>query len=1094
MNVDWQGKIESIKREGRDTSEGKGRPVDGVVAERNGKADDSVLAQARSMPGIVPRSETLSFKGADGIKMSGDIKSEGIASGNIEEIKMEDYANGNTYTNGVNGPVNGTYVNGISSTPTETQRKTLTAIENLVGQLPPEIEHITFGYVPFSTLISRLVQETFNGLTDVINDMSEMSVPQPGLNGSLSHLNHHINGNGATGDANVQKKLRMLNFASDRRAQFIKILILSKWARQAEAVSKVIDLNVWTSTRKQEYQDCISWMGELKRRLGPLRDPNPDIKTALEVLSLGKASWLPDLGYIPPEPLSAQQLLSTLRKINILLSIRLNLHENIPPVFRDFSIASGRATFRVPEEFEVDLSIAEEDPASQLYFIDFRYIFSPTPKDLPAGRLREEIEGRANHVLQSEGLQGLFDFLHNLVLTHKLAVLKNQAYEMARGYWSEHLKVEAVHRSVVVQYWLNKLGGKNWIEIGLKRGKEPSNPYSLNAMRIPQIAIRWFRGGKEVNDVQVTMRLGDLSIADILKQVIALHTNYIFQSTAAKLGEATLYSEGYLRLKSNSATAEPIDASLLVQLTTSKAVKVVQEPVSGRFAVLPASQLNSRAEFELNRLASPATDGVSQFAHLRSFTSLEEVDTSARSVGWEPVRSLNPSQETIQRLFSKGVQKTRFFRRPNWNANWLLAFTTSLGGDFWWAVELSDKETAPGPGTSNPTTGTSLRAAYKILSAGQTSLVMDPSATVLAQIERTAAGMISHNIDARHLSASKIPHRIQLSPPNSARSQSPSATIFIQFPTERAASLISSPERLDLAWAHEIVKLEYRSLDSSKTSTAHIASVRISKSISNVKDVISAIPSVAFQPSTQSLAFQIVTKVGETTIPNLTSRLSAIGLLLDFVSTIKLHRIKFNAASLTHIDFTYAKSPSILKATIHFAADTPMYISLTPPNPHLRIIDHLTTLLRSKDLTTVLATMRMTMPFLNALSAIEAAGGVEVLTRSEQWFQVRYSDPCSKGGYDIRLRQRRDDAMWFIPESSVRKVETGNADFEQGLEAAMRGKGEGWWGVKGGMIAYLNGVENLIAKLDEVFRASKHVAGESNPRKRKAEEEVVEID
>lgn len=46
------------------------------------------------------------------------------------------------------------------------------------------------------------------------------------------------------------------------------------------------------------------------------------------------------------------------------------------------------------------------------------------------------------------------------------------------------------------------------------------------------------------------------------------------------------------------------------------------------------------------------------------------------------------------------------------------------------------------------------------------------------------------------------------------------------------------------------------------------------------------------------------------------------------------------------------------------------------------------------------------------------------------------------------------------------------------------------------MIAHLNGVENLITKLDEVFRASKHVAEESNPRKRKAEAEaeVVEID
>ena len=1067
-----------------------------MAAERKGQADDSVLAGVHSMPGVIPRTETFANKGAGGLKVAADVQAEAITSGTSGEIKMDDRANGTMHTNGMNGLANGTYVNGLSTTPTESQRKTSTAIENLVGQLPPEIEHITFGYVPFSSLVSRLVQETFNGLTDIINDMSDMPIPQPSQNGPLNHLSHHVNGTGASADTNVKKKLRILNFASDRRAQFIKILILSKWARQADAVSKVIDLNVWARNRIIEYQDCISWMGELKRRLGPLRDPNPDIKTALEVLSLGKASSLPDLGYLPPKPLSAQQLLSTLRKINILLSIRLNLHESIPPAFRNFSIASGRVTFRVPEEFEVDLSIAEEDPSSQLYFIDFRYIFSPTPKELQAGALRNEVEGRANHVLKGEGLRGLFDFLHNLVLTHKLAVLNSQAYEMARGYWSENLKVEAVHRSIVVQYWLNRPGPKNWIEVGLKRGKEANNPYSLNEMRIPHIAIRWFRGGKEVDDVQMMMRLDELSLADILKKIIALHTNYIFQNIASKLGEAASYSRGHLRLKRNSAMAEPMDACLLVQLTSSKAVKMVQEPVSGRFAVMPASLLNSKAEIELNRLVFPANEGASQFVHLRSFAALEEVDMSARSIGWEPVRSLNPNQETLQRLFSKGIQRTRFFRRPKWSASWLLAFTTSLEGDFWWVVELSDKETAAGPGSGNTTAGLSLQRAYKIISAGHMSHTVNPPAAALAQIERTAAGMISQNIDARHLSASRIAYRIQLSPPNSARSQSPSASIFIRFPTRKAASLIRSPDKVDLPWAHEIVKLEYRGLNASNTSAVHIASVRISKSISNVRDVISAIPSIAFQPATECLAFQILTKVGETTIPNLTRRLSAIGLLFDFVSTIKLHKIKFHTVSLTHINFTYAATPSLLKATIHFAADTLMHVSLTPPNPHLRIINHLTALLRSRDLTAVIATMRMTLPFLNTLSTIEASGGVEVLTRTEQWYQIRYLDPYAKGGYDIQLRQRRDDAMWFVSEASVKKPEAAGDAFEEGLKAVMIGKGDGWWGVNGGMIAHLDGVGNLIARLDEVFRmtSTKHVIGESNPRKRKAEEEIVEID
>lgn len=1067
----------------------------GVALEETKQRDEVVDNKSHSMPGILPRAEVIS-KGPMGMKMATDVQSDAMVEGDTHDVKMGDYRNGYAQTNGDHGLMNGTYANGIPSSPSSIQRKTSAAIEKLVGQLPPEIEHVTFGYVPFSSLISRLVQETFNDLTDVINDMSDMPVPQPSQSEPHNHIHQQLNGNGDTSQANVQKKLRMLHFASDRRAQFVKILILSRWARQVEAVSRVIDLNFWLSNQIGQYDECCSWMGELKRRLIPLREPNPDIKTALEVLSLGKASWLPDLSYLPPEPLTPQELVNALRRINTLLSIRLNLQENIPPVFRDYSIASGRATFHVVDEFEVDLSIAEEDASSQLYLIDFRFAFSPKPMELPAGRLRNEIEGRANDVLKHDGLQGLFDFLHNLVLTHKLLVLRNQAHEMVRGHWSEYLQVEAVHRSVVLQYWSNRPGGKNWIEIGLKRGKEVRLSYSSRSQRIPHIALRWFRNGKEVDNVTVEIRLGELSLLNIVQEIIALHTNYIFQEMAAKLNESSLYSGGFMRCKRNSSMTEPLNASLLVQLTTSKAVKVVQEPVSGRFAVLPASHLNSRAEHELNRLASPATEGASQLAHLRSIASQEEVDASARSMGLEPVRSLNPGQDTMQRLFPKNTQRTKFFRRQAWSANWILAFTTGLEGDSWWIVELLDKATLIESATSNSVSGPRLRAAYKVAATDPQSLVTDQSYTALAHIERNAVGMISQYCDTRHLSASKIPHKVHFSAPSSTGIRTP--TILFRFPGERAPSLLSTPSASSLPWANEMVKLDYRGLDCSHKSAIHMISARMQKPVSNVKDLVFAIPSIIFHPTSGAFTFQVLAKVGETNIPNITRRLSAIGLLLDFVSTIQSHKLTFQRASLTHIEFVYNKIPSPLKATIYFPPDGPMRVSLAKPNPHLRIVDYLTARLKPQGLASVIGVMRMTLPVVRALAAVETVhtnGGVAVLTRSEQWYQLRYSAPYPKGGFDVRLRQRRDELMWIVPEESIKKAETGNEAFEEGLKGALRGKGDGWRGMtKGGIVADLKGVENLIARMDEIFSTGGHTPGESNLRKRKAEGDVVEID
>ncbi|KAK4697815.1 mediator of RNA polymerase II transcription subunit 14, partial [Lecanoromycetidae sp. Uapishka_2] len=1036
--------------------------------------------------------------------MAADVESEPMSVADAQNVKTEDYRNGDALTNGDHTLVNGFHANGIITTPIDEQRNKSNAIQNLVGQLPPEIEHITFGYTPLSGLVSRLVQETFNGLGDVINDMSGTTVSPLNQNAPLNHFNHQVHNNGDTSQSNVQKKLRMLNFASDRRAQFIKILVLARWARRAVEVSQVIDLNVWTHAREQEYRDCIGWMGELKRRLGPLRDPNPDIKTAVEVLSLGKASWLPELGYIPPSPLTPKELLRALRRINTLLSIRLNLHEAIPPVFKDFLIASGRATFRVPDEFEVDLSIAEEDLSSQLYFIDFRFTFSPMPTELPPGRLRDQVEGRANDVLKREGLRGLFDFLHNLVLTHKLSVLKSQAQDMAKGYWSGFLTVEAVHRSLVVQYWSKKLGGKHWIEIGVKRGKEIDLAYSSNTQRIPQIALRWFRSGKEIGDVQIALNMSSLSLANIMRQVIALHTSYIFQETAAKLREAALYSEGSLRLRCLTSTTEPTDAALFVQLTALKAIKLIQEPVSGRIAVLPASWSNSQTEHRLNQLLNPAVEGASHIANLKFSVSQEEVETAVISMGWESVRSLNPSQEVVQKIFGKSTQRPRFFQKKTWASNWLLTFTTSLEGDFWWIVEIQSQETSQDT-ISKSIHGSAIKAAYKVTPPGPYLLVMDLSSSTLSKIEGTAAGMVSHLMDSRYLLKHKMPYTIhQAVAKHPKRGQ---GSFLIRYPKQRTPALIRSPDMPTFPWAHEVIKLDYHGLESSGTYAVYAASVHLSKTLANIRDLVSEIGSMIFRyfvnpdtgVETETLSFQILTKIGETAIPRLTSRLSAIGLLLDCVSAIKSSNGKIDKVSFNQINFTYKGSPDPLSAAIRFPTSAPITMSLSQPNPHLRILDQLTNLLRSEGITAVLSSLRTTDLLLTTLVNLEGAhtdGGIEVLTRSEDWYKVRYSAPYAQGGFDIHLRQRRDDLKWFVPGHSIKKGDTGNDGFQNGLKALMRVKQDGWFSTNGGMIADVQSVGDMIAKLDGAWRMSKSSkceVGESDPGTRKAEE-VVEID
>jgi hypothetical protein len=54
-------------------------------------------------------------------------------------------------------------------------------------------------------------------------------------------------------------------------------------------------LNHWLRVQKEHYRSAVNWIGELKRLLGPMKVPRPELDTALEALSTGKASWLPDV-------------------------------------------------------------------------------------------------------------------------------------------------------------------------------------------------------------------------------------------------------------------------------------------------------------------------------------------------------------------------------------------------------------------------------------------------------------------------------------------------------------------------------------------------------------------------------------------------------------------------------------------------------------------------------------------------------------------------------------------------------------------------------------------------------------------------------
>lgn len=158
---------------------------------------------------------------------------------------------------------------------------------------PFELPHITQGFFPFGTLINRAVQQCWNDLSELITELAAIQVPHEP---SSALANGKTPGNQSS--ENVHKKLRILDFAYAKRAEFIKLLVLSQWSRQAAEVSRLIDIQNFIRTRHQAYISAVQYVGEMKRDLVRAQVANPDLKTALEILSRGRVRSLPDVSLV----------------------------------------------------------------------------------------------------------------------------------------------------------------------------------------------------------------------------------------------------------------------------------------------------------------------------------------------------------------------------------------------------------------------------------------------------------------------------------------------------------------------------------------------------------------------------------------------------------------------------------------------------------------------------------------------------------------------------------------------------------------------------------------------------------------------------
>ncbi|KAI4749530.1 MED14-domain-containing protein [Aureobasidium sp. EXF-12298] len=951
-----------------------------------------------------------------------------------------------------------TLANGYSNGTTKEEEKVL----------PPELEHWAHTYVPMGTLLERMAQQCYFDLGEVIEQMADLNIGTPQTNGASTAASD-------VSKPSVDKKLRLMNFANTQQARFIKALVLSDWARNMGDMDKLIELRMWLTQQDEASTQVGDAIMQMKHNMIGAKMPNPNIQGALELLSTSKAPWLPDLGYIAPKPLSAQKLLKTLRDMNFVLSVRLNLHEQLPPYFCNYSIANGRATFVVPNEFELDLAVTDEDTTSPFYFIDIRFLFSDAPP-LADGPARAHLEGKVNQLLQMEGLSAAYDFLHGFVLTHKITLLRIQASDLARTRWTECLHVEPVHRSLIVQYWTGQPGGKSWIEVGIKKGQkaevsdQPHTPARLN--------VRWFRAGKEIPDTDFTIDTANPSMEHLLNQVTAAHMNLRLEMIKNQLLTISP-ANSVLDIDLKASLTDPNACALSMKLAKhglETTLRII--PVNGSISISPVSAASIDVERRLN--SDPTIDAAQILSYLNCKLVQDQITRKAVQAGW--LLMPTAQQGDINKVFSEQVIRRTMFTRHGWGEDWAICLTISLQGVKWWIVRLAS--TTPSSRTINTAETLSIPSSTK--SFDRHTLML---------IESRAVAQISLSNISSQLRSGKISYEIRHVSPTAANTTSPlsasmtTAVVGIKFEDCMQPSSVSE-RKIWKPWCGSAMILTHHGVDETAkdaVKVVHVVKVNLTPQTARTLAPLD----IVFGPN-GILALQLRTHFGVGLVSVVKSKLRRVERLAICLAAITKREFTVEKVAITGLVFRYsaASSPQNLKAGILFSDDTakPMQLRFATEdalNPHRRVQPLLQNLLlappgvssmmeEKSRVERLFDTLHTTTPLLSACAAIEAkdpaARSSRVTIRNLAHLRIVYSASLPSITLNIEAIRKEGKNHW-----SITVLKDSTPEYEKTLDLLQQvWQGKDIDGVKGfrtGIVAEVQVMDKLLLDFDALVRA-----------------------
>ncbi|KAF9775343.1 hypothetical protein IL306_006554 [Fusarium sp. DS 682] len=996
-----------------------------------------------------------------------------------------------------------------------------------------EIVHITQGYIPLSKVLTRLAQSTHNALQDQIAALAKMPLPAAAMNGNSTVPNSDVED--SSGE-NLAKKTSILNFAMREHRKWVKALVITEWSRKADMVSKLIDLRFHLQGQEVLFTGALDVMGHVKRDLTFARMPSPDLKTALQVLSTGEAAWMPDLSYIEPPPLTRQEQIQWISDLDTQLSLRLNLEDfdKIPYHFRNYEIDSGRVTFRVAGEFEVDLTIADEDFEKQFWFIDFRFAFKPAASSIPEG-LKKYLEGQVNDILSKDGLLGCYQFLHELVLTHKLNELKRQASQLSKGSWTGTLKVEPLNRALAIQYWTSRAqpgSPKSWILVAVSSGRKPNG--QTDPKSASHLTAKWYRDNKEVKDANISFDADNLSAETLLKTVIGRHVEFLLGSIYSRLQSFPRFQNRDAAMILNISHDDPAASSLSMQVGYKDSASLLIEPTTGVFAVKPHSKFTIQHEHLLNNGKNPAEDGATCLENVRCGVMEDELIRRGSTTGWSIKKSPLSKDELRSLIHTREWTKSIWLHRTGWEPNWFVMILLSPSGDAWWLLDV------------NRNAGGQVTSVSSKLPLNKGYPHLDDK--FWNNLTLFATGMIAQAVDQRELYQHNIKYRLQgtrnWSLPQQVRLPTLEIALSGIFPSmvfdsaekDNAKAVNESSAGTETSRLGPVVPIASASGISTRQPWASdIVSIRfkgvqpVDKETSGADGAISDVPftcmsdaiikvrkptkftmlkghmvgrDVSWNAKTGEFCLRMRSNIGQSILENLKARVKAVDRFVSFFESLENARgsIKAESVSLKEVTFSYGpptqhaiedgEASRLWKVALNLS-NNDIDLQMEETNPHLPVTDLMQKLVNGANgIGALMDWLPVSLPAMEAFKKIrEAWSDIEAHHQGQFRFMMDSTDEMSfqylltgtgPGNQPMQrsitflgqIKQRRGEPWWHIERKTP---SSGSFSADDELAAALKsvwdGRGENWSGlVTGAAGRPENGITGLLLAIDEAIR------------------------